>query len=437
MKRLSLIGRRTFESLSIPNYRRYFLGQSTSLIGTWMQAVSQSWLVFMLTHSATAIGFVLAVQTLPVLVLGPYGGLIADRIDKRRLMIVLQSLMGVQALALGLLVVTHAVRFWEVCVLALVLGLNTCFENPTRQAFVLEMVGRDQLRNAVSLNSTIANAARAIGPAVAGVLIATVGVGVCFLINSVSFAAVLYSLLSMDTTALKPSPPTIRAAGQLRDGFLYVAKEPRLLMPLLMALIVGTMAWEFQVTLPVFAATTFHGNAATYGFLTAAMGFGAVLGGLVTATRGRTGLRAMTISGAVFGVAMLAAAFSPVLALAFAAMTVTGWAAISFLATGNTTLQLEASPSMRGRVMGLWAVAINGTTPIGAPLIGWIVQVRGARVGLAVGGLACVVAAGIGVRAMSKLRTALTIDVSWPDTGSPEVELAERVPPSVVVAEND
>jgi MFS family permease len=403
VSRFIAIGRRTFSALSIPNFRRYFYGQSTSLIGTWMQSVAQSWLVFTLTHSATAIGFVLALQTLPVLLLGPYGGVIADRVDKRRLMIVLQSLMGAQALVLGVLVVTDAVTFWEICVLAIVLGLNNCFENPARQSFVREMVGAEQVRNAVSLNSTMVNAARAVGPAVAGLLIATVGIGVCFLVNAVSFVAVVYSLVSMDTATLRPSPPAHRAKGQLREGFHYVAKEPRLWVPLLMMGIVGTLAYEFQVTLPVLAKQTFGGNAATYGFLTAAMGVGAVFGGLVTATRGRTGLRPLTIAGAGFGVAILCAALSPLLAVAFVALAAMGWTSVTFLATGNSTLQLESAPSMRGRVMALWAVAFMGSTPVGGPLIGWIVAVANARVGLAVGGVSALVAAGIGIAAMAKL----------------------------------
>lgn len=403
MSRILSVGRRTFSALSIPNFRRYFFGQSTSLIGTWMQSVAQSWLVFTLTHSATAIGFVLALQTLPVLVLGPYGGVIADRVDKRRLMIVLQTLMGIQALALGLLVVTHVVVFWEICVLAVVLGLNNCFENPARQSFVREMVGGAEVRNAVSLNSTMVNAARAVGPAIAGLLIATVGIGVCFLVNAVSFVAVVYSLVSMDTAALRPSEPTVRARGQLRQGFRYVAGEPRLGVPLLMMAIVGTLAYEFQVTLPVLAKQSFGGNATTYGFLTAAMGVGAVAGGLVTATRGRTGLRPLTLASAAFGVAILCAAFSPVLAVAFVALAAMGWTSVTFLATGNSTLQLQAAPSMRGRVMALWAVAFMGSTPVGGPLIGWVVALAGARIGLGVGGLSCFLAAAIGLIAMARL----------------------------------
>src|SRR3984957_472185 len=369
MTGLLAISRRTFSALAIPNFRRFFFGQSTSLIGTWMQSVAQSWLVFTVTHSAAAIGFVLALQTLPVLLLAPYGGVIADRVDKRRFLIILQSLMGVQALVLGILVVTQSVMFWEICVLALVLGLNNCFETPTRQAFMLEMVGSEQLRNAVSLNSTMVNAARVVGPAVAGLLIATVGVGVCFLINAVSFVAVVFSLTSMDPKALKPSPPTQRARGQLREGLRYVGAEPRLWVPLLMAGIVGMLAWEFQVTLPVVAKQTFGGNAASYGFLTAALGFGAVIGGLFTATRGRTGLRTMTFAATGFGVGMLCVALAPTLATGFVAMALTGFAAICFMSTGNATLQLEATPSMRGRVMSLWAVGFRGSQSGGGPLL--------------------------------------------------------------------
>ena len=403
MSRLFALGRRTFSALSVSNYRRFFFGQSVSLVGTWMQTVAQSWLVYTLTHSATALGFVVALQTLPVLVLGAYGGVIADRVDKRRLMIVLQSLMGLQALVLGLLAVTHVVRFWELCVLAVVLGLNNTFENPARQSFVLEMVGPAELRNAVSLNSTMVNVARAVGPAIAGLLIAGVGEGACFLINALSFGAVVYSLASMDTAALSPTEPTGRAKGQLREGFRYVKGEPRLGVPLLMMVIVGMLAYEFQVTLPVLARQTFHGGSATYGFLTAAMGIGAVLGGLVTAARGRTGLRHFTLAGAVFGIAIGLAALAPVLGAELVALGAVGWASVTFIATGNTTLQLQAEPTMRGRVMSLWAVAFMGTTPVGGPLIGWVIAMASARVGLGVGAVACVVAAGMGLIAMAKL----------------------------------
>lgn len=224
MNRLQAQFGRTFSALKVPNFRLFFYGQSISLVGTWMQTVAQSWLVYSLTHSSTALGAVVAIQTLPVLLLGPYAGVIADRVDKRRLMVVLQSLMGIQALVLGVLAITHVVTFWQVCVLALALGLNNTFENPARQSFVLEMVGGDNVRNAVSLNSTMVNAARAVGPAVAGIIIATAGVGICFLLNAVSFVAVVYSLISMNKSALHRSAPVVRGKGQMREGLKYVAR---------------------------------------------------------------------------------------------------------------------------------------------------------------------------------------------------------------------
>ena len=395
--------RRTFSSLSNRNYRRYFTGQTISLIGTWMQTTAQAWLVLTLTHSATDLGLVVALQTLPMLVLGPYGGVIADRIDKRRLMVALQSLMGVQAAVLGVLTLTHLVTFVDVCVLAVVLGLNNCFENPARQAFVLEMVGRDDLRNAVSLNSTLTNAARAMGPAVAGVLIATVGDGWCFVVNAASFIAVVTSLVSMDRSALHPSEPAARGRGQLRDGLRYVARTPELAVPLVMMGLVGMLAYEFQVTLPVAAQRVFHGGAETYGVMTAAMGIGAVFGGLVTAARGRTGMRAMVGAALVFGVVISLAAAAPVLGVEFVALALVGFASVSFLAMGNSTLQLVTEPQMRGRVMALWSVAFLGSTPIGGPTIGWVTAEAGARVGLGVGALSCFLAAVIGLAAARRL----------------------------------
>jgi len=380
------------------------MGQAVSLVGTWMQSVAQSWLVYSLTHSSFDLGAVVAIQTLPVLVLGPYAGVVADRVDKRKLMATLQALMGVQALVLGLLAVLHVVTFWEVCVLATVLGLNNTFENPARQSFVLEMVGGGNVRNAVSLNSTMVNAARAVGPAIAGVLIASAGVGVCFLLNAVSFVGVVYSLTSMDTSRLQPSQRAPRAKGQMREGLSYVSRHVTLAIPLLMMGLVGTLAYEFQVSLPVVAKHTFHGGPETYGFLTAAMGIGAVAGGLVTATRGRTGLRPLTVAVFGFGLALLFASLSPVLAVEYAALALVGWGSVSFMATGNSTLQLTSSPSMRGRVMSLWAVAFLGSTPVGGPLIGWVISFAGARVGLGVGAASCVAAGVLGVVAMTRVR---------------------------------
>lgn len=394
---LQRASRTTFAALSVPNYRLYAGGQSISLVGTWMQSTAQAWLVLELTHSAVALGVIVALQALPVLVLGAYGGVVADRVDKRRLMITLQSLMGVQALILGVLTVTGLVRIWEVGLLALMLGLNNTFENPSRQAFVLEMVGADNLRNAVSLNSVLVNVARVVGPAVAGLLIASVGVGICFLLNALSFVAVVTSLLRMDRSRLNPSRAAARARGQLREGLRYVASVPELAVPLLMMAVVGTLAYEFQVTLPVLAKHTFHGGALAYGLITSSMGVGAVIGGLVTAARGRTGTRTLVLAACGFGVVLLFAALAPVLGVEYLAMALVGWASITFIAQGNSTLQLAAAPQMRGRVMSLWAVAFMGTTPIGGPLIGWVTASAGPRVGLATGALSCLLAAGLGL----------------------------------------
>lgn len=395
---------RTFSSLSNRNYRKYFFGQAISLAGTWMQSTAQAWLVLVLTHSPTNLGFVVALQTLPVLLLGPYGGVIADRLNKRRLMIGLQSMMGLQAVVMSVLTLTHVINFAEVCVLAVVLGINNSFENPARQSFVLEMVGPTDLRNAVGLNSTLQNASRAVGPAIAGVLIATVGEGWCFALNALSFVAVIGSLMTMNTSQLRPSEPTTRSRGQVREGLRYVKGEPNLLVPLLMMALVGMLAYEFQVTLPVAAQRVFHGGSVTFGVMTSSMGLGAVIGGLVTAARGKTGLRAMVRAALIFGVCILFAALSPVLVVEIVALVLVGYTSVSFLSMANSTLQLQTSPTMRGRVMALWAVAFLGTTPIGGPIIGWITEHSSARVGFGVGAASCLLAALLGLWAIRRHR---------------------------------
>jgi MFS family permease len=414
--------RRTFSSLSNHNYRKYFLGQTTSLIGTWMQMTAQSWLVFTLTHSATDIGLVVALQTLPVLLLGPYGGVVADRVDKRRLMIALQAAMGIQAAILAVLSLTHVVTYLDVCILAIVLGLNNAFENPSRQSFILEMVGPNDIRNAVSLNATMNNVARAVGPAIAGIIIASFGEGWCFALNAVSFVAVVISLMIMDLSILSPSVPTERAKGQLREGFRYIAATPKLLYPLIMMALVGMLAYEFQVTLPVVAGRVFHGSSEVYGAMMASMGVGAVIGGLWSASKGRTGTRAMIRAALLFGVFITFAALSPQIGIEFFALALVGFASVSFLSMTNSTLQLETDPQMRGRVMALWAVAFMGTTPIGGPLIGWITSETNARVGLGVGAASCFVAAAIGwftvrrYRAREALATSFIVDTTVNDT---------------------
>lgn len=392
----------TFAALRVPNYRRYFAGQAVSLVGTWMQTIAQGWLVLELTGSGTALGLMAAAQFLPILLLAPYGGVLADRLDKRRLLIATQLGLGAIALALGLLVVTGLVQLWMVLVLALMLGLLTAVDNPARQSFAQEMVTPARLRNAVSLNSVLVNTARAVGPAMAGILIATTGTGICFLINAASYAAVVFALASMDTGELHPTDSAGRAPGQVRQGLTYVAHTTELLVPLMMLALIGTLAYEFQVVLPLLARGPLEGGPGTYGLLTSAMGAGAIVGGLVVAGHGRTGLRPLTVAAALFGAAILATAAAPSVAVALVALTVVGATSVTFLAVGNTTLQLTSDPRFRGRVMALWTVAFLGSTPLGAPIIGWVSEQVSPRGGLVVGGLACLVAAGVGAVALAR-----------------------------------
>jgi len=397
---------RVFAALAVPNFRLYFAGQAVSLVGTWMQVVAQSWLVLQLTGSGALLGLVAAAQFLPVLLLGPYGGLVADRAGKRRLLLVTQSALGLLALVLGLLTVTHVVRLWMVFVIAAALGTVNSVDQPARQTFIPEMVGRDRVQNAISLNSVLTNASRAVGPAVAGVLIATAGIGVCFLANAASFAAVLVALARIRTDALRPAPPTGRERGQLRQGLRYVRGTPALLVPLLMMALVGTLAYEFQVALPLLARVSLHGGASTYGLLTAAMGVGAVVGGLAVAGLARTGLLPFTAAAAGFGIAILAAALVPSLVGELAVLAVVGFFSTAFMATGNTTLQLTADPRFRGRVMALWSVTFSGSTPIGGPIVGVVADGFGPRYGLGLGAVACVAASVIGAVAVGHMPAA-------------------------------
>jgi MFS family permease len=277
--------RRTFASLSIRNFRWYFLGQAVSLPGTWMQAIGQSWLVLELTGSGTAVGLVTALQFLPMLFLAPWGGVIADRFDKRRLLFLTQSTAAILAAVLGIIVVIDVVELWMVYVLVGSLGLVASIDVPARQTFIMEMVGRDSVTNAVSLNSVLVNAARIVGPAIAGALIVTVGIGACFIVNALSYCGILVALVLIRPHELSRATPQPRRRGQLREGIRYAAGERAVLVPLLMMAVVGTFAYEYHVVLPLFARFTFDGDAGTFAAMTAAMGAGAVVGGLLTASR--------------------------------------------------------------------------------------------------------------------------------------------------------
>jgi len=389
---------RVFSPLAVRNFRFYFIGQTLSVSGTWMQRVAQSWLVLELTGSGTALGLVTAVQFLPVLFLAPLGGVVADRFNKRRLLLVTQSLAAVLATALGLLVLFDLVQIWMVYALAGALGLVASLDNPTRQTFVLELVGRDQLTSAVSLNSVLVNLARVLGPAAAGALIVTVGLGPCFLANAGTYLAVIAALILMRVAELHTVAPQGRRTGQLREGLRYIRSTPALLTPLVMMGVVGMFAYEFQVILPLIAKFTFGGDAGTYATMTACMGGGAVVGGLVTASRRARPAVALSRTAALFGVTQLFVSFAPTLATAYLALVALGAASIGFLALGNATLQLSSTPEMRGRVMGLWAVAFLGSTPIGGPIVGWVGEHIGPRYGLGLGGVATLLAAAFAYR---------------------------------------
>ena len=386
----------TFSSFEVHNYRLYFVGQGISLTGTWMQTIAQTWLVLELTHSGTAIGLLVAAQFLPVLLLGPIGGVIADRFPKRKLLYVTQSAAMLLALVLGTLVATRVVQLWMVFVLAVLLGLVTVFDNPARQTFVVEMVGPERLANAVTLNGIAVNAARIVGPSVAAVLIAGLGMVYCFYLNAASYIVVLTCLALMNASALRPTKRTDQIKGQLLEGMSYIWNHPVLRPTIIMMAIIGMFTYEFQVVLPVLASHTFHGNASTYALFTSAMSVGSVLGGVFLASRLKPGQRSVVRASALFGVFMVVSALAPTAGIETVFLVAAGLGSIVFAAVGNSTLQLTADPQMRGRVMSFWAVAFLGTTPIGGPIIGWISDHASPRVGLAVGGLAALVAAAYG-----------------------------------------
>ncbi len=369
-----------------------------------MQTIGQTWLVLQITKSGTQLGLIVAAQFLPVLFFAPFGGIVADRFDKRKILYFTQSASAMLALVLGILVATGSVQLWMVYVLAILLGCVNTIDNPARQTFIFEMVGKDSLQNAVSLNSTQVNLARVIGPAIGGGIIAGLGLAPCFFINALSFIAVLIALFMMTAEELSPAPKAEHKKGQLMEGFRYIKSNKILRETLLMMAIIGTLTYEFAVILPLVAQFTFHGNAGTYAALTVAMGLGSMAGGLYTASRKKIKPGTLVNAAWLFGATMLLAAIAPSFILVLAALVLVGFFSINFLSTGNTTLQLESEPSMRGRVMSLWTMAFLGSTPIGGPIIGFIGEHAGPRWGLVLGGIAALVAASIGALQMIKNR---------------------------------
>jgi predicted MFS family arabinose efflux permease len=314
-----------------------------------------------------------------------------------------QSLSGLLAAVFAVTVATHSIRLWIVYLLAIALGFVNVFDNPARQSFISEMVSAQDLPNAVTLNSVAMNMARVFGAALGGVIAAAIGLALCFACNALSFAAVLVSLAAMRTSELFPSKRVTRQKRQVRQGLRYVRNTPELLIPLVMIAVIGTLAWEFQVTLPLMASKVFHGGAASYGVMASVMGGGAVVGGLISAARSRPRTRALCLAAVGWGIAILAAAVAPSMALELAALVFVGYGSITFNSLAKTTLQLAAKPEMRGRVMALWALAWLGSTPVGGPIVGWVGQETGARWALVIGGVAALACGVLALPALTRI----------------------------------
>ena len=400
--RVSAIGARTFSALRFRNYRLYFASQAVSFSGTWMQLLAQSWLVLQLTGSGTALGTVMAMQFLPTLLLAPFGGMIADRYDKRRLIMATQSIAGLLALTLGIVTITGTVELWMVYAIAAGFGAVTAVDNPSRQTFVMEMVGPADVSNAVTLNSVVVNAARAIGPAIGGVLIATVGIGQCFVVNAASYLAVVIALILIRTDELHPSARSARAPRQLRDGFHYAWNTTALRTTLVMLVVIGTLTYEFSTTLPLFAEFTFGAGASGLAVMTSLMGAGAVVGGLVVASSGTATPRRFVMVAGTFGLLVCALAAMPTLVAAYVVLPFVGAASVGTISLSNATLQLNSDAKFRGRVMALFSMALLGSTPIGGPIAGWIAEHVSPRASLFIGGSAALLAAFYGWRMLSR-----------------------------------
>ncbi|HEU5267479.1 MAG TPA: MFS transporter, partial [Jatrophihabitans sp.] len=401
-----------FRSLRVRNYRLYASGQLVSLTGTWMQRVAQDWLVLQLTNSGTALGIVTALQFGPALLVGMWGGVLADRGDKRKLLLITQSGLALVALLLGLLDLTGAVQYWHVLVLAGLLGVFAAIDTPIRQAFVIEMVGQDELTNAVAINSTIFNSGRIIGPALAGVVITAVGTGWAFVGNAVSSLAVLAGLIAMRPSELFPAKPIARARGQLREGLRYVRRRSDLLLTMVLIFVVGTFGLNFQITCALMAKQVFDSGASGYGLLSTALAVGA-LGGAVLATRRRlrpTALFLLSAAGA-FSVFEVVTGLMPTFAATALALIPTGLAMLTVTTAANSHVQLGVAPHMRGRVMALYLVCFMGGTPVGAPIIGWLAETFGPRWGLVGGGLVCLVCVTIFAALIARRRGMSSADV--------------------------
>ncbi|HZC96200.1 MAG TPA: MFS transporter [Bradyrhizobium sp.] len=422
--------KRTFRSLQSFNYRIWAGGAIVSNVGTWMQRIAQGWLVLtQLTHNnATAMGVVLALQSAPHLLLLPLTGFAADHLDRRKLLIGTQAAMGALAFGLGVLTITGSVQLWHVYAFAFALGCVTAFDSPARHTFVAELVGDADLSNAVALNSTSFNAARMIGPAIAGTLIAAVGSGWLFLINAASFVAVLCSLALLRVGELHRQNRALRTRGSLADGFRYVWQRPDLQAILLMLFLIGTFGLNFQIFISTMSVTIFHGGASQYGYLTSIMAIGTLAGALLAAGREKPRFGLLVVGAAIFGFGCTLAALAPDILLFGMALVVIGVSALTFSNSTNSLMQLSTEPVMRGRVMAIRLAIALGCTPIGAPIVGWVADRFGPRWALGIGAASGFAAAIVGIRYLRKYRhlrahidaggLRFTIDDGEPATGS-------------------
>lgn len=366
--------------------------------------MAQSWLVLQLTGSGTALGIVGALQYLPILLLWPYSGVLVDRFSRRKILYFTQAISGLLALILGILVLTGLIKVWMIYLLALCLGLVNTIDIPASQNFSLEMVGKDKLQNAVSLDATLKSLARAVGPAIAGVLLLTLGVGLCFIVNAISYIAVLVALFMMKEKEMYPSALVPAKKGQIMEGLRYVKSNPLIRDTLILIAIIGTFSCEFSVVIPLLAKFTFAGGVKIYTLLTVVFGIGSMLGGFFAASRKRTAPHILINASLLFGLALFLVALSPNLITASIFLAVAGAISIFWISLATVTLQLESAPEMRGRVLSLYAVAYFGLVAVGAPIIGWICEIAGARWGLATGGFAAILAALIAIPTLKKGR---------------------------------
>lgn len=370
----------TFHSLGVRNFKLFFVGQVISQAGTWMQTIALGWLVLDLSNeNGLAVGFAVALQFLPTLLFGVWAGMLADRFDKRRIMINTQAALAMVAVVLAVLDFTGIVELWMLFVIVFLYGVAFSIDNPTRQSMVPELVGPSDLPNAIGLSSASLQVARIVGPAVAGVLIVAVGTGMCFAVNAVSYIFVIAALVAIRPREMHRHAPAAPAPGQIRDGLRYMWRTPELRSILLVLIMVGTFAINSPVILPLLARVTFHGDADVYSWMTMAMGAGALVGALIWASRPAARPNVAVITGLVFGIGALAASLAPSLGAFLAFVAIMGAGQTTFVATCNSLLQLVSEPVMRGRVMAVYTIALLGTTPIGGPIIGWLAEQLGPR----------------------------------------------------------